>query len=126
SGTALQPLGNGRFQAGRGGRVVEFGVNAIDVSGDQGPKRHYVLVAPPKSIDERFNGRYRSDEIAADWTVFTRDGKLYVSGDRLGEIELTPIYESGFSVAGYVFEFSQNGLTISNRGLWHLPLARAR
>ncbi len=126
SGAALQPLGNGRFQAGRGGRVVEFGVNAIDVSGDQGPKRHYVLVAPPKSIDERFNGRYRSDEIAADWTVFTRDGKLYVSGDRLGEIELTPIYESGFSVAGYVFEFSPNGLTISNRGLWHMPLARAR
>ena len=125
-GAPLRALGGGRFQVGRGGRVIEFRDKAIDVTDDEARTHRFSLAPPARPISNEFNGRYRSDEIAADWTVFTRDGKLYVSGDRLGEIELTPIYENGFSAAGYVFEFSPTGLTISNRGLWHLPLARVR
>lgn len=126
SGAVLRPIGNGRFAVGRGGLVVEFGQNAIDVSADEGPKRHYVLVPPPKPAGDQFNGRYQSPEISADWTAFTRDGKLYLSGDRLGEVELTPLYENGFSMFGYIIEFTPGGFTLSNRGLWRLPFVRVK
>ena len=126
SGATLQSLGNGRFAAGRGGRAVEFGQNAIDVIDNDGPKHHYVLVPPPKPITDQFNGRYQSAEISADWTAFTREKKLYLSGDRLGEVELTPLYENAFSLFGYVIEFNSAGFTLSNRGIWRFPFVRVK
>ena len=105
---------------------MEFSQNEIDVSSDEGPKWHYVLVPPPKPIGNQFNGRYQSAEISADWTAFTRENKLYMSGDRLGEIELTPLYENGFSMFGYTIEFTPDGFTLSNRGLWRFPFVRVK
>ncbi|PYQ60671.1 MAG: hypothetical protein DMF58_07380 [Acidobacteria bacterium] len=125
-GAPLYPLGDGKFQAGSADRVVEFGDKAIDVTGDQGPRRHYVLMPPPKAVGNEFNGRYQNAEISADWTAFSRDKKLYLSGDRLGEVELTPLYENGFSLFGYVIEFTPDGFTLSSRGLWRFPFVRVK
>ena len=126
-GLALVPLGNGRFSAGRSGlTVVEFKDKAIDITENEAIKRHYVLMPPPKPLTDEFNGRYRSAEISADWTAFTRNGKLFLSGDRLGEVELTPVYENAFSVFGYIIEFNPGGFTLSNRGLWRFPFVKVK
>ena len=47
-----------------------------------------------------------------------------MTGDRLGEIELRPAYENGFTMFGYVIEFSKDGFTLSNRGIWRMPFTR--
>jgi len=123
----LTPIGNGRFSAGRSGLIiVEFKDRAIDVTENEAVKRPYVLVPPPKPLTDQFNGRYQSAEISADWTAFTRNGKLFLSGDRLGEVELTPLYENGFSLFGYVIEFNADGFTLSNRGIWRFPFVKVK
>jgi CubicO group peptidase (beta-lactamase class C family) len=126
-GPPLVPLGNGRFSAGKSGlTVIEFKDNAIDVTENEAVKRHHVLMPPPKPLSDQFNGRYQSAEISADWTAFTRNGKLFLSGDRLGEVELTPLYENGFSLFGYVIEFNPDGFTLSNRGIWRFPFVKVK
>jgi CubicO group peptidase (beta-lactamase class C family) len=122
-GNTLRPLGDGRFAAGRGARIVQFRDKAIDVTDGNARPHRYLLAAPPR-IDASFAGRYQNTEISADWTVVARDGKLFMTGDRLGEIELRPAYENGFTMFGYVIEFSKDGFTLSNRGVWRMRFAR--
>ena len=111
---------------GPSSRIIESTADAIDVSVADGPKRHYVRMPPPKPLTDQFNGRYQSAEISADWTAFTREKKLYLSGDRLGEVELSLLYENGFSMFGYIIEFTPDGFTLSNRGLWRFPFVRVK
>ena len=122
-GNPLRPLGNGRFVAGRGARVVELRDKAIDVT-DGNARTHRYVLAPPPRTDASFAGRYQNAEISADWTVVARDGKLFMTGDRLGEIELRPAYENAFTMYGTVIEFSKDGFTLSNRGLWRMRFRR--
>jgi CubicO group peptidase (beta-lactamase class C family) len=129
-GNALRPLGNGRFVAGRGARVVQFRDKAIDVT-DGNARMHRFVLAPPADAPSRpradappFAGRYQNAEISAEWTVVARDGKLFMTGDRLGEAELKPVYENAFTMYGMVIEFSKDGFTLSNRGLWRMPFHR--
>jgi CubicO group peptidase (beta-lactamase class C family) len=123
-GNALRPLGSARFVAGRGARVVQFRDKALDVTDGNAKTHRYVLVPPPRAGAPSFAGRYQNTEISADWTVVARDGKLFMTGDRLGEIELRPAYENGFTMFGYVIEFSKDGFTLSNRGLWRMRFTR--
>ena len=109
-GNPLRPLGNGRFVAGRGARVVELHDKAIDVT-DGNARTHRYVLAPPPRTDALFAGRYQNAEISADWTVVAHDGKLFMTGDRLGEIELRPAYENAFTMYGTVIEFSKDGFT---------------
>ena len=110
----------------------EEGFTFIDVTDGNSKTHRYVLVRPPpadaptrlRGDAPSYAGRYQNTEISADWTVVARDGKLFMTGDRLGEIELRPAYEDGFTMFGYVIEFSKEGFTLSNRGIWRMPFTR--
>jgi CubicO group peptidase (beta-lactamase class C family) len=129
NGALLHPRSDGRFQIGHF-RVVEFhDGTSIDVS-DFGARAHrYTLAPPPKPVTQAIAGRYHSDEAGAEWTIAMRDGKVYLSSDRIAEVELKPLYENAFEAAAaswavFIVEFSDDAFTISDRGIYRLRFTR--
>lgn len=130
NGGTLRTRDDGRFQVGRSSRIVEFHPGSMDVTEFGAHPHRYLPAPPPKPITQALTGRYHSDDAAADWTITLRDGKLYVSSDRMAEVELKPLYENGFEVAitwdSFIVDFRRDAFTISNRGVTHLLFTRVR
>lgn len=127
-GAPLRSIGNGRFQVGRVGvgPVFIFRADTLESTNESPRARRFIAMASPLPISNDLAGRYRNDEIGAEWEVVFRNGKLFIRGDRVREMELVPIYKNGFVTDEYYAELGATGFTVSTSRTWRMHFERVK
>jgi CubicO group peptidase (beta-lactamase class C family) len=140
-GSVLVPIGKNRFQVT--GQPVEFifetprdgghPVRMLKVTRGGKPQVYEVVAAARPSLAQlaEYEGKFRSDEIDAAYTLIVQDGKLTLARKKAKNVALTPTFADNFwnDEFGYVkFTRDQrhkiNGLLYTSSWIRRLPFKK--
>ncbi|HET9986716.1 MAG TPA: serine hydrolase domain-containing protein [Longimicrobiales bacterium] len=137
---ALAPLGGGRFRDETTGATWSFtlpatGAASAVVTRELTPTDRLTRVAPaPADVTAHLDdyvGTYASDEVAAEWSIQLRDGRLVLHTRRGADLPLEPVFADAFGspdvgVLRFVRDASGRvgAISLTTRGVHDLRLAR--
>jgi len=137
-GSALRPLGDGRFEVVGQGTVVTLrpgtdGAAATLRVPGLGTATRVEAWSPSGSDLRPFTGTYVSDELGTDYRITLEDEELVVRHRKLGALRLVPTFRDAFLVAGEgaaaVFTRDAagavDGFGLSDGRVWNVRFRRA-
>jgi CubicO group peptidase (beta-lactamase class C family) len=89
-----EPTEDGRLASPRGSSVFmvrSTGPDTLEVEQDAGTVGTWRRLAEDATLPEGLVGTFRSDEMAADWTVIEQDGKIWIRAS--GPVATGPLWE---------------------------------